>query len=158
MKVCNRGLYLYNFCSQQSLGVREEYYVLACYEASSPTFFWQISIFVYLAILQVVGILLAFQTRHVKIKGLNESKLVATIIYISSVVLVALALVNFGLRTYINIGTGITVAGIFTLTTIILGLNFVPKVCNKVCLYMSTVICMTDSTLAKYQVQSIHTS
>ncbi len=29
-----------------------------------------------------------------------------------------------------NVGTGITVAGIFTLSKIILGLNFVPKVCT----------------------------
>ena len=61
-------------------------------------------------------------------KGLKDSKYVATIIYISSIVLVALALVKFGLREFINVGTGITVAGIFTLTTIILGFNFVPKV------------------------------
>ena len=63
-------------------------------------------------------------------KGLKDSKYVATIIYISSIVLVALALVKFGLREFINVGTGITVAGIFTLTTIILGFNFVPKVCR----------------------------
>ena len=72
--------------------------------------------------------LLAFQTRKVKFKGLNDSKFVAAIIYISSIVLVALALVTFALRTYINIGTGVFVAGILTLTTIFLALNFVPKV------------------------------
>ena len=80
--------------------------------------------------------LLAFQTRKVKFKGLNDSKFVATIIYISSIVLIALALVTFALRTYINIGTGVFVAGILTLTTIFLALNFVPKVRNsksKVC-------------------------
>ena len=112
----------------QTLDVKEKYYVLVCYETSSPTFFWQITIFVYLAILQVVGMLLAFQTRRVRMKGLKDSKFVATIIYISSIVLVALALVNFGLRSFINAGTGITVAGIFTLSTMILGLNFIPKV------------------------------
>ena len=61
-------------------------------------------------------------------KGLEDAKFVAMIIYISSIVLVALALVNFGLRSFINAGNGITVAGIFTLTTVILGFNFVPKV------------------------------
>ena len=75
----------------------------------------------------MVGILLAFQTRKVKIKGLNDSKVVAIIIYISSIVLVALALVTFALRTYVNIGTGVFVAGIFTLTTIFLALIFIPK-------------------------------
>ena len=102
--------------------------MLVCYAASSPTFFWQITIFVYLAILQVVGMLLAFQTRRVKMKGLEDAKFVAMIIYISSIVLVALALVMFGLRTFINAGNGITAAGIFTVTTVILGFNFVPKV------------------------------
>ena len=116
-----------------------QFYVLDCYQGSSPTFFWQITIFVYLAILQVVGILLAFQTRRVKMKGLNDSKLVAMIIYISSIVIVALALVKFGLRAFINVGTGITVAGIFTLSTIILGLNFVPKVwCTMTVIIVST--------------------
>ena len=76
----------------------------------------------------VVGMLLAFHTRRVKIKGLNDSKFVATIIYISSIVLVALALVTFALRAYINIGTGVFVAGILTLMTIFLTLNFIPKV------------------------------
>ena len=112
----------------QSLGVEEQYFIWVCYEASSPNFFWRIFTFTYLAILQIVGMLLAFQTRRVKIKGLNDSKFVATIIYISSIVLVALALVTFALRTYINIGTGVFVAGILILTTIFLALNFVPKV------------------------------
>ena len=118
----------YNECMCQSLGVEEQYFVWVCYETSSPNFFWRIFIFTYLAILQIVGILLAFQTRRVKVKGLNDSKFVAAIIYISSIVLVALALVTFALRTYINIGTGVFVAGILTLTTIFLALNLVPKV------------------------------
>ena len=50
---------------------------------------------------------------------------------ISSIVIVVLALVTFSLRTYINIGTGIFVAGIFILTTIFLALIFVPKVLHN---------------------------
>ena len=121
-------LYLHDMYTVQFLGVKEEYFIWVCYEASSPNFFWRIFIFTYLAILQIIGMLLAFQTRKVKFKGLNDSKFVAAIIYISSIVLVALALVTFALRTYINIGTGVFVAGILTLTTIFLALNFVPKV------------------------------
>ena len=45
----------------------------------------------------------------------------------------ALALVTFALRTYINIGTGVFAAGIFTLTTIFLALNFIPKVHTECC-------------------------
>ena len=112
----------------QHLGVREDYYIWVCYEASSPSFFWQIFIFAYLAVLQIIGMVLAFQTRKVKVQGLRDSKFVAAIIYISSIILVALALVTFALRTYINIGIGIIATGIFTLTTIFLALIFVPKV------------------------------
>ena len=112
----------------QALNVSIEFYVLACYGGFSPSFLWQIFIFVYLAVLQIVGILLAFQTRKVKLQGLRDSKFIAAIIYISSIVLVALALVTFSLRTYINIGTGIFAGGIFILTSIFLSLIFLPKV------------------------------
>jgi gamma-aminobutyric acid type B receptor len=90
---------------------------------------------VYLAVLQIVGILLAFQTRKVKLQGLRDSKFIAAIIYISSIVLVALALVTFSLRTYINIGTGIFAGGIFILTSIFLSLIFLPKVYIKLLSY-----------------------
>ena len=95
----------------QPLGIREQFFILVCYEASSPNFFWQIFIFAYLVVLQIIGIILSFQTRKVKLQGLNDSKYIATIVYISSIVIVVLALVSFSLRTYINTGTGIFVAG-----------------------------------------------
>ena len=85
-------------------------------------------VFAYLVTLQVIGIVLAFQTRKVKVRGLRDSKYVAAIIYISSIAIVVMALVTFALENYINIGTGIFVVGIFTLTTIFLVLIFVPKV------------------------------
>lgn len=107
--------------------MRKEFFVLVCYEALSPTFFWRMLIFGYLTMLQVIGILLAFQTRKVKVKGLRDSKFIAAIVYISSIVLAVLALVNFSLRPFINIGTGIFVVGILTLTTLTLTLVFVPK-------------------------------
>lgn len=109
--------------------MRKEFFVLVCYETLSPTFFWRTLIFVYLAVLQVIGILLAFLTRKVKVKGLRDSKFIAAIVYISSIVLVVLALVNFSLGLFINTGTGpgIFVISILTLTTVILALVFVPK-------------------------------
>ena len=117
----------------QPLNVSIQFYVLVCYEALSPSFFWQIFIFVYLALLQIIGLLLAIQTRKVKLHGLRDSKFIAAIIYASSIVLVVLALVIFSLRSYINIGTGIAAVGVLTLTTIFLSLVFIPKV------YKSTV-------------------
>ena len=76
----------------------------------------------------MVGIVLAFQTRKVKLRSLNDSKYVASIIYISSISIIVMALVTFALKNYINIGTGILAFGIFTLTTVFLALIFIPKV------------------------------
>ena len=106
--------------------------MLLCNQRPSPNFYWQIFVFVYLAILQIIGILLAFQTRKVKLHGLRDSKFIAAIIYISSIVLVVLALVTFTLRVYINIGAGIYATGVLILTTIFLILVFIPKVQSKI--------------------------
>ena len=125
------NFYIMLFCIfKEDLGIRQEFYVLVCYASLSPSFFWRIFIFAYLAILQLLGIVLSFQTRRVKYTGLRDSKFIAVIIYISSIVVVVLALVTFSLRTYINVGTGIFVTGYFVLTTIFLALIFIPKVCD----------------------------
>ena len=112
----------------QSLNVTVQFYVLLCNQRPSPNFYWKIFIFLYLAVLQIVGIVLAFQTRKVKLHGLRDSKFIAAIIYISSIVLIVLALVTFALRVYINIGAGIFTSGVLILTTVFLCLLFIPKV------------------------------
>ena len=99
-----------------------------CQESSTPSFFWQTIIFAYLIMLQIMGIVLALLTRKVKLRGLRDSKYIAAIIYIWSISIVVMALVNFALGNYINIGTGILSAGIFSLTTMFLVLVFLPKV------------------------------
>ena len=99
-----------------------------CQDASSNSFFWEIFIFVYLLVLQIIGMVLAFQTRRVKLCGLKDSKEIAAIIYISSIAIVVMAVENLTLTNYINIGTGIFMLSIFVLTTIFLFLVFFPKV------------------------------
>ena len=118
----------YCWLLQEDLGIREHFFVLVCYESASLSFFWRILIFIYLGILQLLGIVLSFQTRRVKYTGLRDSKYITAIIYISSIVLAVVALVTFSLRTHINIGSGIIVSGYFILTTIFLSLIFIPKV------------------------------
>ena len=85
-------------------------------------------IFIYLALLQIVGIILAFQTRKVKITVLNDSKSVATLIYISSVVLIVIVLIKFFLRNFINVSGAVFCGGILLLATFYLILIFCPKV------------------------------
>ena len=108
--------------------MRQENYVWVCYQPGSPAFFCDLFLFLYLGVLQIVGLILAFQTRKVKIPILNDSKFVAALVYISSVVFVALVLVTFSLPAHINISNGIFSAGIMLLATISLILMFVPKV------------------------------
>lgn len=95
---------------------------------SSIPFYWKIFILAYLAVLQIVGIVLAFETRKVKFPGLRDSAFVAAIIYISSLVLVMLAVDTFVLSSFLNAYGAIFATGILILTTIFLLLTFVPKV------------------------------
>ena len=113
--------------------IREEYSVWRCYEAGSPPFYSDLLIFIYLALLQIVGIVLAFQTRKVKIRVLNDSKFVAALVYISSIVLVVIVLTTFILRNYINVSAALFSGGIIILATIFLALMFIPKVHRLLC-------------------------
>ena len=85
-------------------------------------------IYSYLGILQIIGIMLAFQTRNVKFPGLNDSLHVAAIIYTSSLVLVVLIVDAFVLNVYLNTFGAIFTLGIMVLTTVFLALTFIPKV------------------------------
>ena len=135
----------YLLCPQSS-DVREEYSVWRCYGTGSVPFYFDVMIFIYLALLQFVGIILAFQTRRVKINILNDSKAVASLVYISSIVLVVIVLVTFILRSYINVSAALFSGGIIVLATFFLLLMFVPKV---------SVIILCDSRICEYSVNNL---
>lgn len=84
--------------------------------------------FAYLILLQIIGIILAIQTRKVKIKVLNDSKYIAALIYISSIVLVFITIVTFVIGNYPNVIEMIFSGGLLVATTAFLCLLFVPKV------------------------------
>ena len=98
--------------------------VYECYEHTS----WIIVIFLYLALLQVIGIVLAVQTRKVKVKVLNDSKHIAALIYISSIVLVTRAVAVFAVSHLLNVAEVIFSGGIIVISTAFLSLVFIPKV------------------------------
>ncbi len=112
----------------QDLGVQEEYYIYECYDSSSAPAYLVIFICTYLALLQVIGIILAFQTRKVKIPVLNDSKFVAVLIYMSSIVLVVLFLCTLLLNGYVNARAAIYCGGILIMAVAFLLLMFIPKV------------------------------
>ncbi len=82
----------------------------------------------YLISLQVAAVILAFKTRKVKIKVLNDSKYVAAIIYITSMVVVALIVITFALDSYIVVTEVLFSGGLILATTTFLGFIFIPKV------------------------------
>ena len=81
-----------------------------------------------MALVQVAAIVLAIQTRRVKVKVLNDSKYIIALIYISTVVLLLLIVVTFTLGVLNNVNE-VLVSGAFLIsTTAFLSLTFIPKV------------------------------
>ena len=108
--------------------------VWKCYDDNSPPLYIELAGYVYLALLQLVGIVFAFQTRRVKIRALNESKFVVALVYISSIVLITIVLIKFILGSYIHITAVMFNGGVLILATSFLCFTFLPKVlCDYVC-------------------------
>lgn len=85
-------------------------------------------LFGYKGLLQVTALLLAFSTRKVKVKGLNDSKYIAAAIYVTSIVLAVTVVSTYTLMDYVNIYPAVVGIGFLLGTTMILGLVFVPRV------------------------------
>lgn len=102
------------------------YCVYSCYPTSQSIAFQAVNLS-YLAMLQVIAIVLAFQTRKVKIKALNDAKQVTAIIYATSICIVILILTSFALEEFINTSNALFSVSIMAATTVFLGLIFIPK-------------------------------
>ena len=76
----------------------------------------------------MVGLFLAFETRKVKIKSLNESRFIAMSVYGAVIVSVTLIPIGFWLQNFPNVQYGIIGIMIMLSTSVILGLIFVTKV------------------------------
>lgn len=100
-----------------------------CYSATEP--YWISVLFGYKLLLQVIGVFLAFNIRKVKIKGLNDSKEVSAILYITTVLIGVVILVTFVFGDYINVDGGTYGLGITTATTVVLTFIFIPKVSSQ---------------------------
>ncbi|KAL5470784.1 hypothetical protein EMCRGX_G028803 [Ephydatia muelleri] len=88
---------------------------------------WHGVLFGYKGLIQVVAILLAFGTRKVKVKGLDDSKYIAAIIYVTSICLVVVIISFATLRDKVNTLAAIYSLGFWCAATIILLLVFIPK-------------------------------
>lgn len=78
--------------------------------------------------LQVIGVFLAFNIRKVKIKGLNDSKEISFILYVTTILFIIMAVSTFVFGDYINVDAGVYGLVISTCATCVVGFIFVPKV------------------------------
>ena len=112
-----------------SVQAREEvdlYFVHICQSHGREALF--AVLYGYKGLLQVIALILAFRTRKVKVKGLDDSKYIAAAIYITSIVLAVIIVTTYTLTDYVNAFPAVGGAGFLLGTTIILVLVFVPKV------------------------------
>ena len=116
------------FLTQQNLGILTEYSIYEC--SSHPWIRYSILATVYscLGFLHICALYFAFQTRKVKVKGLNDAKYIAMIAYITTIVLLVTLATSFALSHYINIYAVLNSLGIWISATVILGFMFIPKV------------------------------
>ena len=77
---------------------------------------------------QIVAVVLAFRTRKVTIKALNDSKYLTIIIYLSTVIIVAMLISAVLLDEYLNVDAAIFGGLMLLFTTVVLALTFIPKV------------------------------
>ena len=87
-----------------------------------------IVLFCYKGLLQLIALILAFSTRTVNMKGLDDSKYIAAAIYVTSIVLAVTTVSTFTLMSYVNVYPALVGMGFLLGTTMILGLVFVPRV------------------------------
>lgn len=113
----------------QELRHRTNFFVYICNQQSNYT--RDGVVFGYIALLQIAAIFLAFGTRKVKVKGLNDSLYIATTIYITSILLVVTIAALLFLNNRVNTYATLLSTTIFISATVILSLVFIPKVHNR---------------------------
>lgn len=124
------------YCTQQLIqpfisllqddGIRVLFVVTRCF--SSTEVIWLSFVIGYKLVIQAIGVFLAFSIRNVKIKGLNDSKEISMILYITTVITFVVAVSTFLFGDYINVDAAVYGFGISTATTVVLALIFIPKV------------------------------
>ena len=92
------------------------------------SYIWLAVLFAYKGILLIVGVILAFQTRKIKIRHLNDSHLIAMCVY--GVVILSMALVPIGLALEDNVDLYYALMGLLIMlgVSLLLSVIFLPKV------------------------------
>lgn len=116
----------YCLLSLQPTEILHEHFVYAC-DADGRTALITL-LYIYKIILQVIALILAFNTRKVKVKGLDDSKYIAAAIYITTIVLPVSFFASLTLWSHVNTFPAVLSTTHLFGATAILILVFVPRV------------------------------
>ena len=109
----------------QELDVVEQHSFYRCYSDSQVI--WLFMSYIYKFLLQIAAIYFAFMSRKIRVKALNDSKQIAAIIYVTSLLLVISAFGFWIGLLYLNTSTAVFAAAQLVTATVFLGLLFIPK-------------------------------
>ena len=84
----------------------------------------------YKGLLQVCALGFAFQTRKVKIEGLNDAKYITAFVYTTSIIVAMTFISSIALYDYINVYAIVYSFGIWLAISAVLGFMFIPKVAS----------------------------
>ena len=95
---------------------------------STASTVWVAISYVYQASLQIVAMFMAFHTRKIKIKGLNDTKEIFALVYLNSISLVLLAITEFALQPYDAARSALLSLAHITSATMFLSIVIIPRV------------------------------
>ena len=113
----------------QENGYTVTHRIITCGLSSTYIIYFSLAL-VYKVIIHIIGLVLAFITRKVKIDPLNDSRYSAAIIYSSCVLLIVATIVIFALSG-VNVYAGVWTSFVFVEVCVFLGLTFIPKVSER---------------------------
>ena len=110
----------------QVLAITTFYFTYLCNSTAREVFLG--ILYGYKMVLQIIALVLALSTHRVKVKGFNDAKYIAAVIYVTSIEVALILISIYTLSGFVNGFVAVISSVDFLGTTLTLGLVFVPKV------------------------------
>ena len=117
-----------NCCLMQALDVKTRYFIYTCSSNGIIQLIILPTLFAYKGLLQLIALYFAFKTRTVNVKGLDDSKYIAFVVYIFSIFWVVFIVSVFALSRYTNTYAAVVASSALVCATSLLIIVFIPKV------------------------------
>lgn len=133
--------------STQSDDIEVVYYNVQC--VSDHGLIWVTLLFGYKVVLQITGMVLAFLTRKVKVRGLNESLEVQLVMFITTPIVVVALTLRLVFSDYLNVVGTLYALGVALVGGATLGIIFIPKVTTTRPVYNITLVSVLYNCMCK---------